>query len=181
MLLTTPRNPAGVWFSIFENINAAVGAGPNGAPRGGIGAAGTKQENPPLTYGKLGGVRWSGIAAAAVVAAGMLSAPPAVAEPINSCDDPYCVPGIQPNVVLGSYCSNTTYFVYGTTSWGRLVFCGSPRRYEPRWFRSPQMRGIKVEGTNCTNFDNQVAQAPDGLFLACVARNGASRWERGDL
>ncbi len=27
---------------------------------------------------------------------------------------------------------------------------------------------------------NGVAQAPDGLFLACVAMNGESRWRRGD-
>ena len=27
----------------------------------------------------------------------------------------------------------------------------------------------------------EVAQAPDGLFLTCNARDGASRWERGDL
>ncbi|MCG5434164.1 hypothetical protein LV457_17985 [Mycobacterium sp. MYCO198283] len=121
------------------------------------------------------------MAAAAVVAGGLLTAPPVAAEPLNSCDDPFCVPGIAPNVVLGSYCSNTTYYVFGTTSWGRLVFCGSPRRYEPRWFRSPKMMGIKVEGTSCTNLDNTVAQAPDGLFLACVAQNGASTWQRGDL
>ena len=65
--------------------------------------------------------------------------------------------------------------------WGRLVFCGSPRRYEPRWFRSPEMHGVKNEGDLCPAQDGEVAQAPDGLFLTCVARGRATHWERGDL
>ncbi|EKF22913.1 hypothetical protein C731_3091 [Mycolicibacterium hassiacum DSM 44199] len=112
-------------------------------------------------------------------------APPGAAEPppvvSTDCDNPSCTPGIQPNVVLGSYCSNTTYYVFGVTDWGRLVFCGSPRRYEPRWFRSPEMHGIKLEGDLCPAMDGDVAQAPDGLFLTCVTKNGRSYWERGDL
>lgn len=107
-------------------------------------------------------------------------APPASAGP-TECHVPSCTPGIRPNVVLGSYCDNPTYFAFGVTSWGRLVFCGSPRRYEPRWFRSPEMHGIKEENTLCPALDGEVAQAPDGLFLTCVASNGTSHWERGDL
>ena len=76
----------------------------------------------------------------------------------------------MPNVVLGSYCNNTTYYAFGVTSWGRLVFCGSPRRYEPRWFRSPEMHGVKNENDVCPALDGEVAQAPDGLFLTCVGR-----------
>jgi hypothetical protein len=119
---------------------------------------------------------------------GILSgAPSALAEPVPQpapspvCDDAYCTPGIAPNIVLGSYCNNTTYYVFGVTDWGRLVFCGSPRRYEPRWFRAPEMHGVKNENDFCPAVDGEVAQAPDGLFLTCVARDGASRWERGDL
>ena len=121
---------------------------------------------------------------AALTAVGMVSiASPAAAEPPPSseCNYPDCTPGIQPNVVLGSYCDNSTYYAFGVTNWGRLVFCGSPRRYESRWFRSPEMHGIKNEGDVCPADDGEVAQAPDGLFLTCVARDGASRWERGDL
>jgi hypothetical protein len=110
---------------------------------------------------------------------GVGSAAPANAGP-TVCDVPACTPGIQPNVVLGSYCEPTTYWVFGVTDWGRLVFCGSPRRYEPRWFRSPVMYGIKDENTNCSGRDGSVAQAPDGLFLTCVAANGQSLWLRGD-
>ncbi len=87
----------------------------------------------------------------------------------------------MPNVVLGSYCANTTYYAFGVTDWGRLVFCGSPRRYEPRWFRSPEMHGIKNEGDLCPALDGQVAQAPDGLFLTCIAKNNRSYWARGDV
>jgi hypothetical protein len=98
----------------------------------------------------------------------------------SDCNDPSCVPGITGGVVLGAGCPDTAYFVFGTTSWGRLVFCGSPRRYEPRYFRSPPMVGIKELDSNCTGFENDVAQAPDGLFLSCVSAGGASRWVRGD-
>ena len=110
----------------------------------------------------------------------MTAAPRAAAEP-NECDYPSCTPGIAPNIVLGSYCDNPTYYAFGVTSWGRLVFCGSPRRYEPRWFRSPEMHGVKDFMSDCAGYDGEVAQAPDGLFLTCVVRDGFPRWERGDL
>lgn len=103
----------------------------------------------------------------------------AAAGPV-SCDDPSCVPGIVGSVVLGAPCADTTHFVFGTTSWGRLVFCGSPRRYGPRYFRSPPMRGVKDENSYCEGFENAVAQAPDGLFLTCLSSNGEPRWIRGD-
>ncbi|MBU9762850.1 hypothetical protein FR943_03135 [Mycobacterium sp. TNTM28] len=100
---------------------------------------------------------------------------PANAQP-DICSEPSCVPGIAGGAVLGAPCSNTTHFVFGTTSWGRLVFCGSPRRYEPRYFRSPPLKGIRQENTTCTGSESTVAQAPDGLLLSCVA----GRWVRGD-
>ena len=117
---------------------------------------------------------------AALLTTGLVpGAPPAAAEP-PECDYPSCTPSIRPNVVLGSYCDTPTYYAFGVTSWGRLVFCGSPRRYEPRWFRSPEMHGIRNESAPCPAQDGEVAQAPDGLFLTCVANNGASLWARGD-
>lgn len=125
-------------------------------------------------------------ASAALTASGWLAvANPAAAQPPPpppgaECNYPNCVPGIQPNVVLGSYCNNTTYYVFGVTNWGRLVFCGSPRRYEPRWFRSPEMHGIKNEGDLCPALEGEVAQAPDGLFLTCISKDNRSFWARGD-
>jgi hypothetical protein len=128
---------------------------------------------------RIAGVRSLLAALAGAMTAGLLAwAPPAAAD---ECNYPDCTPGIAPNIVLGSYCDNPTYYAFGVTDWGRLVFCGSPRRYEPRWFRSPEMHGVKNEGDLCGALDGEVAQAPDGLFLTCNARNGASRWERGDL
>jgi hypothetical protein len=116
---------------------------------------------------------------AALLTAGLTAAaPPVGAEP--ECDYPSCTPGITPGVVLGAYCDNPTYYAFGVTDWGRLVFCGSPRRYDARWFRSPEMHGVKNENDPCPALDGEVAQAPDGLFLTCVANNGASRWVRGD-
>jgi hypothetical protein len=43
------------------------------------------------------------------------------------------------------------------------------------------MVGIKDENGDCTGYENDVAQAPDGLFLMCVSKGGRSFWERGDL
>jgi hypothetical protein len=114
-----------------------------------------------------------------LLVAGLISPAGAAANP-SECDDPSCVPGITGGVVLGASCPDTARFVFGTTSWGRLVFCGSPRRYAPRYFRSPPMQGVRDENSPCTGFDNSVAQAPDGLFLSCVAVDGSSRWVRGD-
>lgn len=120
------------------------------------------------------------ITATAALAIGTVQPVPARADPAY-CDNPDCVPGIKPGVVLGATCGDTAYFVFGTTSWGRLVFCGSPRRYEPRYFRSPSMAGIRELDSDCAGFLNQVAQAPDGLFLSCVVAGGSGRWVRGDM
>src|ERR1700739_1606831 len=99
-------------------------------------------------------------------------APAAAPGPIT-CDYPACTPGSMPHVLLGTYCDNSAYYVFGTadyyvsgtTQLGRLMFCGSPRRYEPRWFRSPPMAGNKEKKNDCTKFQNYVAQAPGCLFL----------------
>lgn len=116
------------------------------------------------------------VGVAAVVVAG-LAAPSADAA---ECNDAFCTPGITGGVVLGAPCQDTAYYVFGTTDWGRLVFCGSPRRYEPRYFRSPPMMGIKDLGSSCAGYENDVAQAPDGLFLTCGWEHNAPVWVRGD-
>lgn len=119
------------------------------------------------------------IAAGVVVLTAGVLAPPAAAGP-TVCDYPSCTPGITPGVVLGASCDNTTYYVFGVTSWGRLLFCGSPRRYGPRWFRSPPMAGVKDENSNCGGYETYVAQSPDGMFLTCLGTNGQTLWVRGD-
>jgi len=111
-------------------------------------------------------------------------ADPAV-TPINAneCNDAFCTPGITAGVELAAPCSNTTYYVFGVDTrndWGRLIFCGSPRRLAPRYFRSPPMVGIKNFNADCTGYENSVAQAPDGMFLSCVATGGMTRWVQGD-
>ncbi|WP_431231095.1 hypothetical protein ACQ856_15680 [Mycolicibacterium psychrotolerans] len=123
------------------------------------------------------------------MAAGMLMPASASADPdgppinANECNDAFCTPGITPGVELGAPCSNTTYYVFGVdtrNNWGRLIFCGSPRRYEPRYFRSPPMVGVKNLNADCVGYENSVAQAPDGMFLTCVASGGRTRWVQGD-
>lgn len=139
----------------------------------------SKRENLVPAMCDNGRVRSVVTVLAGVLTAGAVSAaPPAAAD---ECNYPDCTPGIAPNIVLGSYCNNSSYYAFGVTNWGRLVFCGSPRRYEPRWFRSPEMHGVKDEGSTCGGQDGDVAQAPDGLFLTCVASDGFTRWVRGDL
>ncbi len=101
----------------------------------------------------------------------------------NECNDAFCTPGITAGVELAAPCGNTTYYVFGVdtrNNWGRLVFCGSPRRYEPRYFRSPPMVGVKNLNADCTGYENSVAQAPDGMFLSCLAIGGTTRWVQGD-
>jgi hypothetical protein len=124
-------------------------------------------------------VRSTSVLVSGLLLAGMLSSGTASAAP-QECNEPSCVPGITGGVVLGAACPDTAYYVFGTTSWGRLVFCGSPRRYGPRYFRSPPMAGVKDENADCAGYLNGVAQAPDGLFLSCAAVDGAIRWVRGD-
>lgn len=124
-------------------------------------------------------VKLRAVLATAAVAGALLSSAPAQADP-PLCDGPACTPGIAAGVVLGAYCPDTAYYVFGTTSWGRMVFCGSPRRYEPRYFRSPSMAGVKELDTSCAGYENWVAQAPDGLFLSCQSKDGGPLWSRGD-
>jgi hypothetical protein len=114
----------------------------------------------------------------------LLGCPTAGARPLG-CDDPSCVPGINRVVALGSYCDNVTYQVFATTPEGRVVFCDSLRGLPPRYFRSPPLAGIREFDTPCTQTWNQVAQAPDGLFLLCGVvqqpnGSGQSRWIRAD-
>ncbi|SPM34644.1 hypothetical protein BN000_00471, partial [Mycobacterium rhizamassiliense] len=124
---------------------------------------------------------------AALLGVGVLAAPPSFAGP-TVCDYPACTPGIMPHQVLGAPCDNTTYYAFGVADGyvsfasepGRLMFCGSPRRYQPRWFRSPPMAGVKEENAECENYQNYVAQSPDGLFLICFAHDGIISWIRAD-
>jgi hypothetical protein len=122
------------------------------------------------------------LTATSVLAASARADPAPLPDPAVSeaCNDAYCTPGIRGNVVLGAPCDDTADYVFGTTSWGRLVFCGSPRRYDPRYFRAMPMLGIKELGTNCTGYENDMAQAPDGLFLTCAIQNSQAVWVRGD-
>ncbi|AFM16406.1 hypothetical protein Mycch_1608 [Mycolicibacterium chubuense NBB4] len=128
----------------------------------------------------MSGVQARVVATVALLAAGLAVPVRAGAAP-GECNDPSCVPGIIGGVVLGAPCNDTVHFVFGTTSWGRLVFCGSPRRYAPRYFRSPPLQGVRAENSSCEGALNTVAQAPDGLFLSCIAVEGATRWVRGDV
>lgn len=140
------------------------------------------------------------VALAGLLSAAVLAATPASADdpapnppqPImpnpaisDVCNDAFCTPGITPNVVLGAPCGDTSFYVFGTAVGGpsiqpgRLVFCGSPRRYAPRYFRTMPMVGIKELGTSCRGMIDNMAQAPDGLFLSCALKDGNMVWVPG--
>jgi hypothetical protein len=135
-----------------------------------------------------GSVRTTASALCGSLAAGLLLAAPVSADPVPPpdpaisavCNDAFCTPGIAGNVVLGAPCDDPSHYVFGTTSWGRLVFCGSPRRYAPRYFRAMPMVGIKELNTDCSGHQDDMAQAPDGLFLSCVIQNGEPVWVSGN-
>ena len=136
----------------------------------------------PTFSSERGTVRSTVAAFAVLLAVGSVMPAPASADTAE-CNDAFCTPGITAGVELGAPCSDTSYYVFGVDNrngWGRLIFCGSPRRLEPRYFRSPPMMGVKELMSNCSGFDNTVAQAPDGLFLTCGIDNHQSVWVRGD-
>lgn len=125
---------------------------------------------------------------APVVSAGiiwsLIVAAPAGAD-VARCDDPSCIPGINRTVELGASCNNVIFNVFATTPWGRVVFCDSARGYAPRYFRALPVAGIREYNTLCEQPYNQMAQAPDGLFLICGmslrdSGEADSRWIRGD-
>jgi hypothetical protein len=123
-------------------------------------------------------MRW--ILVACVLSLATVGVPAAAKAEPSSCDDAWCTPGVASGLALGASCEDTGRFVFGTTSWVRLVLCGSTRRYEPRYFMSPPMMGVKDEHAVCQGLEARVAQAPDGLFLSCVSIDGTPRWVRGD-
>lgn len=123
-------------------------------------------------------MQWPATSVAVVIAmisAAMVVGPAGKAQS-QDCNDAFCTPGIRGGVTLGATCDNTQYYVFGTTASGRLVFCGSPRRYEPRYFRSLPMKGVKAENTLCQGLENSVAQGLDGRYLFCQALDGRPLW-----
>ncbi|WP_082134080.1 hypothetical protein [Mycolicibacter heraklionensis] len=131
-------------------------------------------------------LRYAGVslAAATTLLVGCAAAPPADAEPSapTPCNHISCVPGITRDVVKGDYCPDPNRYVFAVTVEGQLFFCGSPRGFTPRYFRSPQLAGIRNLGDSCEGEFNQVAQAPDGLYLLCAFANAdeQSHWVPGN-
>ena len=114
-------------------------------------------------------------------------AAPAPAPPINAneCNDAFCTPGITAGLELGAPCGDTGYDAFGVdtrNNWGRLLFCGLPRRADQAALLplAAMVVGVKEFNSNCSGYESYVAQAPDGLFLSCAPQNGESIWVRGD-
>src|SRR5437588_1013432 len=106
-------------------------------------ARGWELKTDPLQAGEFSSQVWQSnrvrfivALAAALLGVSVLGASPSSAGP-TVCDYPACTPGIMPHQVLGAPCENTTYYAFGVDDSyvppagqpGRLMFCGSPRRY----------------------------------------------------
>lgn len=127
----------------------------------------------------------AGAAAAVTLVVGWDAMAPADADPVApsaECNHISCVPGVTRDVVKGDYCPDPNHYVFAVTVEGQLFFCGSPRGFAPRYFRSPQLAGIRNLGDSCEGEFNQVAQAPDGLYLLCAFTNAdeQSHWVPGN-
>jgi hypothetical protein len=106
------------------------------------------------------------------------------AEPRNPlpCNGIDCVPGITRDVVKGAFCPDPNHYVFAVTTEDQLFACASPRGFEPRYFRSLQLAGIRNLGDSCEGEFNEVAQAPDGQYLLCAFTNDdeLSHWVPGN-
>jgi hypothetical protein len=127
------------------------------------------------------------LATAAALLISGFGAAPTVAEPGAGgdplpCNGIECVPGITRDVVKGTDCPDPNHYVFAVTAQDQLFFCGSPRGFTPRYFRSPQLAGIRNLGDSCEGEFNMVAQAPDGLYLLCAFSNAdeQSHWVPGN-
>lgn len=124
---------------------------------------------------------------AALLGAGVVAAPPASAGP-TVCDYPACTPGIMPHQVLGAPCDNTHLLRLRCRRRLRLLRLGTrtvdvlrvAKAIPASMVPLPAHGWVKEENADCTNYLNYVAQAPDGLFLICIAHDGISSWVRAD-
>jgi hypothetical protein len=142
-----------------------------------------------MTYRKLIVMRTmvSRLLAATALACGICVPTPAGADPgaassPAACNSIACLPGVTRDVVKGTPCPDPNYYVFAVTGEGQLFFCGSPRGFSPRYFRSPELAGIRNLGDSCEREFNRVAQAPDGLYLLCAFTNAdeQSHWVPGN-
>ena len=127
-----------------------------------------------------------GAAVAATLIAGA-DIVPASAEPGSAgdplpCNSIACLPGVTRDVVKGADCPDPNFYVFAVTGQDQLFFCGSPRGFPPRYFRSPELAGVRNLGDNCEGEFNMVAQAPDGRYLLCAFSNAddQSHWAPGN-
>jgi hypothetical protein len=110
------------------------------------------------------------------------TADPAVPSDLLPCNGIACLPGVTRDVVKGADCPDPNHYVFAVTTEDQLFFCGSPRGFTPRYFRSLQLAGVRNLGDSCEGEFNMVAQAPDGLYLLCAFTNAdeKSHWVPGN-
>ncbi|OBJ42826.1 hypothetical protein A5630_19790 [Mycolicibacterium mucogenicum] len=102
---------------------------------------------------------------ASVAAALTFVATPAIAVVSPSCDDAHCVPYVAHNVTAGAWCAFRGAYVFGLDHAGNTLLCTSANS----WFGSAPLIGVRLLSSPCDGM--AVAQAPDGMPLACNARS----------
>lgn len=119
------------------------------------------------------------VAAAGLIAAGMIGAPVAGAIP----NDPSLKMADVPNMVFG----DNVQVTYACHSWERFIFGRNPNgqtyacHYIPNqwppvytgfWVYSPPLYGVQEIGAPCPNYRSSAAQTVDGLALECTESRG---------
>lgn len=119
------------------------------------------------------------VAAAGLIAAGMMGAPVAGAIP----NDPSLKMADVPNMVFGdgvqlSYqCHSWERFIFGRSPNGQTYACHYipnqwPPVYTGFWVHSPPLYGVQAIGAPCPNYRSSAAQTVDGLALECTESRG---------
>ena len=91
--------------------------------------------------------------------------------------------------VLGAPCDNTTYYAFGIAD-GYVSFSSEARTADVLRLAADdtsrdgsghlRWRASRTKAPSATSYQNYVAQAPDGLFLICIAHDGIETWVRAD-
>jgi hypothetical protein len=98
-----------------------------------------------------------------LIAAPMVSAGGASADPVSSCDGAACVTYVERGAVLGGACVQNTRYNFGLDASGATLACSS----KGQWIASPPLVGIRTLSSVCGE-DKGVAQSPDGVPLSCI-------------
>jgi hypothetical protein len=101
-----------------------------------------------------------------VIAAPLVAAGGASAQPQSWCDGVACVPGVAHTAVQGEHCISATRYVFGLgPAQDDTLICS----LVGKWVPTKPLIGVRPLGAPCTPNDVSTvsAQSPDGLPMSC--------------